>query len=204
MKRIFYLTAVIALFCNVATGQKVKFGIKAGLNISQFTGDIEKNNFKSGLNAGVVAEVKFNERFSLQPELLYNRMGNKIIIDSFVGTDYEHREFFDNLDYLSLPVLFKIYVFKGLSIEAGPQISVLTGAKRKVKVEGDGGSGSIEYSSHADYKKTDMALVGGLAYDLPFGLFIQARYLGGISNIITYTDATLKNQTIAFSAGYKF
>lgn len=204
MKKIILSTAILAVLSFSAHAQKIKLGAKAGLNVSQFSGDVLENNFTPGINAGIVAEFKLTSRFSIQPELLYNRQGNKTIINDYYGSELSREKYYEKLDYISLPVLAKIYVFKGLSIELGPQVALLTGAKRKVKYSGYYGNGSLEAPVNALYEKVDFGLAGGIAYDLPLGLFFQARYVGGMSNIVTLPDTTVKNQTISFSAGYKF
>ncbi|MFP9113588.1 porin family protein [Flavobacterium sp. RHBU_3] len=204
MKKIIFTAAILAAMCFSANAQKIKLGVKAGLNISQFTGDVLENNFTPGVNAGFVAEFKLTNWFSLQPELLYNRQGNKTIINEYYGTEVSHEKYFDKLDYISLPVLAKFYIYKGLSIEAGPQIAYLTGAKRKVEYSGYYGDGSLETPVNSEFEKADIGFVSGIAYDLPMGLFFQARYISGILDISATPDIMLNNETIAFSAGYKF
>ena len=76
------ILAVIAIFGISATSQAqlLKLGVKAGPNFSNFSGGISDINYKSrtSFHAGLVAEVKVLENFSVQPELLYSSQGAKV------------------------------------------------------------------------------------------------------------------------------
>ncbi len=82
MKRII-LVAVILLAASVdMQAQMVKFGIKGGLNYANQTGSditITSNNYNkeaiTSYHAGLVAEIKVTDGFSVQPELLYSTKG---------------------------------------------------------------------------------------------------------------------------------
>lgn len=204
MKNLLYAVAIIASASFGANAQKVQFGIKGGLNITKFGGDIDLSDYKTGLQAGAVAEIKFSDKFSLQPELLFNQQGMMYKVNFYDGGLYTRTKIFEKLNYISLPIMAKIYVFKGLSIQAGPQISLLTGAKRKIEFDTEEGNGSIEASVNAQYEKLDLGMAMGVGYDFPFGLFFQGRYVAGISNISAMPDSSLKNKTFNISAGYKF
>ena len=80
----------------------------------------------------------------------------------------------------------KIYLFKILSFELGPQFAF--------KVNDNVDTGDVE--------TFDMQAAGGLGINLPFGLSIETRYVQGFNDIIKNTDA--KNQVIQVGAGFKF
>jgi len=66
------------------------FGVRAGLNISNFKGDVENNSAKIGQQLGIFGEFKISEKFTLQPELVY----------SWQGANFEDGS--DNLGYLNV------------------------------------------------------------------------------------------------------
>ena len=76
MKKIL-LTAAAVFALSYANAQDVKFGAKAGLNLSNFTGDVENTSTKVGFQVGGFAEIKISEKFAVQPELLYSLQGTK-------------------------------------------------------------------------------------------------------------------------------
>ncbi|KAF2518520.1 PorT family protein [Flavobacterium salilacus subsp. salilacus] len=188
MKKLLLSAAAIMAFSVVSHAQEIKFGVKAGLNIADFGGDAETEGSRTGFHAGGLAEFKLTETFSIQPELLYSMQGAKGK-DILTGEEYDLK-----FDYINIPIMAKYYLMEGLSIEAGPQVGFLMSAKAEDEDIKD------------SYKSIDIALNGGVAYDLPMGLFFQARYSAGISDIsdIEGSDDKITNNVISLSVGYKF
>ncbi|RZJ99833.1 MAG: PorT family protein, partial [Flavobacterium sp.] len=75
-------------------------------------------------------------------------------------------------------------------LEAGPQFSFLVNDSAPSVVE--------QYET----KSFDFAAVGGLAFDLTSNIFLQARYVAGLTD--TSKDAKVTNQVIQLSVGLKF
>lgn len=200
MKKIL-LSAVAIFALSVTTTQAqemMRFGAKAGVNIADFGGDAESEGSRTGLHIGVLAEFRLSETFSIQPELLYSMQGAKT--KDLTGEG----EFDTKLDYINIPIMAKYYITEGLSIEAGPQVGFLMSA-------------NWEDEDAKDYYKTiDFALNGGIAYDLPMGVFFQARYSAGLTSIaedveidtglgsVSVSEVDIKNNVISLSVGYKF
>lgn len=72
------------LFCTMAAfaqnDVKVRFGGQVGFNMSKWAGDYEDlygTKFRMGGNAGVLAEIQVNQRWSIQPEFLISMEGTK-------------------------------------------------------------------------------------------------------------------------------
>lgn len=207
MKKVI-LSAIAVMAFGFANAQDVKYGLKGGLNISNFTGDTDGANLKSraGFNVGGFVEIKLSEKFSIQPELLYSTQGTKI---ANIG-DYLDDEFFTgdinfNLSYINVPVMFKYYVAEKFSIEAGPQIGFLTSAKTKTKL--DGFSQTVEDDVKDSFESIDFGLNFGAGYDFTEHFAIGARYNLGLANIAKTEagdDTKLHNSVFSFSAAYKF
>jgi len=206
MKKIILSAALLMAVGFSANAQdNLKFGVKAGVNFATFGGDVEDVDSRTGFHAGVVAEFKLSENFSIQPELMYSQMGAKLDYVDSDGIIQYNVESTSKFDYISLPILAKYYIIEGLSIEAGPQIGFLVSAKQEDKISGIGEQSSdVKEGS----KSIDFGLAGGLAYDLPIGVFFQARYYAGIANIAEEGDSNedfdVKNMGVQLSIGYKF
>ena len=193
MKRILLLTGI--LFCINLNAQSSKreegitFGIKGGLNVSDFSGDIKNNTFRTSVHLGVFSEIMISDNFSLQPELLYSGQGySGRVLPGFSRSKY---------DYINFPVLAKIYIAKKISIEAGPQIGFLVSAKEKT---------SDDKITIPNQKTVDFGLNLGLAYDLKNGVFFQTRYNLGLSNINSGSNVNAfkyTNSVIQVSVGIK-
>ena len=193
MKKILLLTGILFWINLNAQSSKreegITFGIKGGLNVSDFLGDIKNNTFRTSVHLGVFSEIMISDNFSLQPELLYSGQGySGRVLPGFSRSKY---------DYINFPVLAKIYIAKKISIEAGPQIGFLVSAKEKT---------SDDKINIPNQKTVDFGLNLGLAYDLKNGVFFQTRYNLGLSNINSGSNVNAfkyTNSVIQVSVGIK-
>ena len=205
MKNFLTTLLAIASFTLInAQESDIRFGAKAGLNISDLTGDdadLIGYDSKTGFHIGAVVEIPISDTFAFQPELLFSTQGGK--------GEESGAEFISSINYLSIPLMAKLYVAEGLSLQAGPQISIMVSAEDTLKASIDTGFGEINIDESVDakddYKTIDLGLNFGLGYQLEMGLFLDARYNLGLTNIADYLGAsTLKNSVFQISLGYKF
>jgi hypothetical protein len=111
------LTIVSILGFTLAIAQEFKYGLKAGLNLSNFLGDAEENFIKIGFQVGGFAEIKISNKFAVQAELLYSEQGAK---DKFSENFFSYsfkREDVIKLNYLNLPVIAKFYATEKFYVE---------------------------------------------------------------------------------------
>ncbi len=188
MKKIILTAAAIFAF-GLANAQEVKFGIKAGLNLSNVTGDVDGASTKVGFQAGGLVEIKVSDKFAVQPELLYSLQGAKV--------DEEGTEVDFNLSYLNIPVMAKYLVSDKFSLEAGPQVGFLMSAKAKA----EGASVDVKDA----FESIDFGLNIGAGYDATENINIGVRYGFGLSNIAKDSEGEkIKNSNIAIAVAYKF
>jgi hypothetical protein len=192
MKKLFFLTLALCTLL-VANAQKskrdegIKLGIKGGLNVANLMGDVEDVAIRTSIHAGLVAEIIVNDKFSIQPELLYSGQGASVT--STGGGRIK-------LDYITLPVLAKFPIANHLSLETGPQVGFLVSGKYKTNDSND----KIE-----DTKTIDFGLNAGLNYELNNGVFFQARYNLGLTDVgIAGDNNRASNAVIQFSIGKLF
>ena len=209
-KFIFTITTLLTIGFT-AHSQEINYGIKAGLNLADFGKDAEHTNVKPGFTAGVLAEIKFTENFAVQPEIVYSQQGSELVYNIFFGDKLGTKDVYTaKIGYINIPITVKYYIIEGLSIQAGPQIGFLVSAKDKAKHSNyydDTENETLELDSKDLYKKIDFSIVGGIGYDLPIGLFLQARYSYGLTDINDDPEADgvkISNNVISFSVGYKF
>ncbi|MFD2562170.1 porin family protein [Aquimarina rubra] len=184
-----------------AQEEKIRFGAKAGLNLSSITGDFtDELSMRTSFHVGALVEIPLSDKFALQPELMYSAQGAKYEFSEPGFTD----ESTIKLDYLNIPVMAKFYPVEGFSIQAGPQLGVLLSAKDK-------GEDSIGGEYDDDIKEfissIDLGLNFGVGYQLEAGIFFEGRYNLGLTDINdenTSDDFSQRNSTIQFSVGYKF
>ncbi len=225
------------MLCSVFTfSQEIKFGAKVGLNLSNLRGDyptgIDEHNSKSGFHIGGFAEYEINDKFTLQPELLFSTQGNTYDYKDYYGggSYYDGADYNLKLNYLNLPVILKYKIIEKLSIDFGPQIGYLMSAKTKIDVTEDSRDPSQNYSVEIDMlndgiynfggttvqgkasaNRLDFSLNLGASYDITEKIFLQGRYNFGLSTVDknstngTSTNSwNMKNSVFQLSAGYRF
>lgn len=172
--------SILILLLLTAGAVNAQFGIKGGANFSNVDGEIGNMELdtKISYHIGAFYEISLNSSFSFQPEAIF----------SVQGADVDSNHALDEIDlkYLNIPMLLKVYLTPSVSIEAGPQFSYLIDDNLKnVKTE--------------DF---DFALAGGISVYLTNTLFIQGRYVHGLSEFSK--DAEVKNKNIQLSLGLHF
>ena len=178
---------------TLSNAQETRFGVKGGLNLSNFTGEAN-NKIRASFHVGGFAEIKVIERLAIQPELLYSSQGARYRVD---GTSDSGRAY--KLDYINIPVLAKFYVTKEFTVEAGPQIGFLVSAKDEDQDIKDA------------FKGTDYGFNFGAGYNFTDNISVGLRYTVGISSLIdrdyddfgSYFDSS-KNSNLQLSLAYKF
>jgi long-subunit fatty acid transport protein len=206
MKKIILTAAAVFAF-SFANAQDVKFGAKAGLNISSITGDnTEDVSSKIGFQVGGFAEIKISDKFAIQPELLYSAQGAKskyseVVPDlgTFTG------KFTQKLAYLNIPVMAKYYVTEGFSLEAGPQLGFLLSAESEQTDSFEGDSVTETTDNKKDFNSTDFGFNLGAGYDVTENINLGLRYSIGLNNIVKENGSdSNSNSNLAFAVGYKF
>lgn len=195
MKKLIFV-ALLALI-SITTFSQAKFGVKAGLNVANLTGD-DTDDVDARISGvfGVFAKVSISETIAFQPEVLYSMQG-ATGSEVYEGTNVDVTM---KLDYINIPLMMKFYVADGFSFNAGPQVGFLASAKAKAEAQGV----SAEEDIKDQLKGIDFGLNFGVGYDLPMGLGVDLRYNLGLSNVFDTDEAEAKNGVLQFTASYSF
>ncbi|HSJ11580.1 MAG TPA: porin family protein [Gillisia sp.] len=205
-----FLAIAIGIFGLTATmnaQESVMFGAKGGVNFSTFRGD--GNNAwndpsgRTSFHLGLLAEIPMSERFSIQPEVLYSGQGYDIA-NRNNADDIEFQ-----LDYINVPVIAKVYVFEGLALEAGPQVSFLVKSEIDYKPSSVN-SGDVNLNSD-QFNTVDFSVAMGASYKFRGGFFVNGRYNIGLTDIYddsfaggTFAGSNAKNSVIQAGVGFMF
>ena len=187
MKKIFLLMAGIAVFS--AVNAQVKYGVKAGLNLANVTGDIDNTKMKAGFNVGAFAKVGLTESLSLQPELVFSAQGAKI---KYAEQGISH-DIKTNLSYVNVPVLLQYNTASGFFAETGPQFGFLLSAK--AKAEGD------KEDVKDSFKSLDLDWAFGAGFLTKSNVGVNARFNLGLGNIADNTDGDFKVRNSVIQVG---
>lgn len=174
MKRNLFLLAIITLFNLSAKAQKINYGLTLGANISKIKGTGIQNNYTAGWFAGGFARIPLQDKWDLQPELIYNTVNsnsNSEFIDAYNINGNPNASSQIKLNYISLPVLIDYKVSKLFTIDAGPQYSFLVYDNENLLLG----------SKANAFKDSDLGIVGGVQLNLNNVRFF-ASYVWGLTN----------------------
>lgn len=184
-------------FSDKGSGFLMKYGVKAGLNMTSMTNDMK---FDPGFGMGVGFRVggflnmrwgyrtenssKGTGLWGFQPELMYSYQS--------VKTDADYVK----MNYIAVPLLLKVYPTTALSIEVGPELSYLISTSPSTMAVG---GAEIKVG---DCKGMNVGLAAGLAYDFEMGLTVGARYTYGFTDMAK--NLKWKNSNIQVTVGWMF
>ncbi|WP_299436042.1 porin family protein [uncultured Aquimarina sp.] len=198
MKRNSFLLIIVILSFVSINAQKLsdedplyaRAGFKGGVNYSSIIGDADGTDARVRVHLGVVVEYPISSKFFLQGELLYSAQGYKLDV-----ADQEQKI---SLNYISLPIIAKIYVTESISLETGPQFGLLANVGNEDIADDD--------PFFDSFNSFDISWGVGAGYKLESGLFFQLRYNLGLSNIndTSIIDVTNQNSVAQLSIGYLF
>lgn len=179
------------------TAFAVKYGVKAGVNLSTMSNSMSFDpgfGMGAGVRVGGFVNMRWGQRtenslpgtglWGFQPEIMYS--------NEAVSTDAGDVR----MNFISVPLLLKIYPTTGFSIEVGPEFSYLiatspediTVDKNIIKV--------------GDCSGMNIGVAAGLAYDFDFGLTLGARYTYRFADMAK--NLKWKSNNIEISAGWMF
>ncbi|MFL0353013.1 porin family protein [Xanthomarina sp. GH4-25] len=170
MKNLILAIACVAISLPTFSQVKVRPGLRLGLNASNIT-----NHYNServfGLNGAVFVNIHLANFYELQPELTYSNQGFNGVQHRYVGSFDPLITSSDsdvNTHYLGLGIANKFYVVPNLGLHfiVGPSLEF-----------------NISDNSYYDITPVDLSLFGGIGYEFPMGLGIEARYKQGIVDV---------------------
>lgn len=193
------MVAVITVLTIGATQVKaqekpVTFGVKAGVNLSTFGGDMKNTKSTFKYQVGITADIALTNNLYVLTGLDFQTKGSKYSPKSAPNIKY-------NPMYLSIPAHlgYKFELLPGtkLVINAGPYIAYGIGGKAK----GDGNSEKIFGDNR--FKRLDYGVGGGIGFE--FGKFcVNGGYDLGLANVSDVKGNKIKNRNAYLTLGYKF
>jgi len=203
MKKLFLLAAVLLISITTFAQLRISGGPKLGLNLANVTNS-DGGKIRPGVQIGGFLNLRFTDLFAFQPELLYSMQGTKfkgVDAVNYTGNTMDATAIF-KLNYIHLPLMFKVYPINNFYLEAGPQFSVMF--KSTITLKAGGSSASEDMDELM--RKGDVGLGFGTGYETDLGLTLGIRYNIGLLGIFKDIDASdnSKNSVIQLALGWKF
>jgi len=180
MKRSIFLPVLFFLFALSANSQSVNYGLSLGANLTSIKGNGLNNSYYAGFIAGVFARKELNEKWNVQPEIIFNYANSKKT-DNFLSyynyNGYANADAQIRLNYLSVPILFGYNLNKHFTINAGPQYSFLVYDDEDLVIA----------SKAVAFKRNDFGAVAGFQLRVENIRFF-ANYVFGLLNVNNIDD----------------
>ena len=159
------------VFFTQAAMAQFHLGIKGGANITKVQGKAFRDEFRYGYHLGGFAEIGLSEKFTIQPEVLFNEY--KQDTASSFNAVYDLKSNLSNikLNYLTIPILLNYNASKILSLQAGPQFGILMNQNVTV----------VENGKEA-FKNGAFSMLGGVQLKFS-GFRVYGRYALGLTNL---------------------
>ena len=228
MKKIFIIAAMAVAAITTANAQEFKVGAKAGFLLSSvsspkhsetvagFTETVKFNSaFKPGFHFGAFIEYGFNEKIWVEAGVDYAFQGAKL--KSIESTGDLKVNFKSSSKWatqqINIPLWFK-YDINGFRPKVGVNLGFLTKAKIEAELENNTDPNEKVSYSLTPNKKFDFGLGFGAEYNLPMGLFFDATFNLGLTELSNkeyskdgetlLPSMKFKNRVIQIGVGYKF
>ena len=187
------ITLTICLFCvtKFTVAQGLHFGLKAGANLQKINGVPFKDKFAFGYQAGAFAAIGITSKFGIQPEVLFSSANSDTATQFSTVYGFKKADKI-KLNYLDIPVLLNLKVAQFITIQAGPQFSMMFNKNESLLKNGE-----------TAFKKGNVSAVAGLQINLT-KFKIYGRYVAGLSNLNNINNADeWKNKNIQVGIGFK-
>lgn len=185
---------IVAVLILQSASAQFRIGAKVGTNIVKIDGISFKDQFKYGYHLGGFMEIGLSndKKFSLQPEILLNQYATTV--DSSYKSVYKNvfssGQSKVKLNYISFPILLNYKLIGPISLQAGPQFSVLMDQSRTLLQNGGDA-----------FKKGDFSMIGGAQVRIA-KIYVTGRYVVGLNNINDIDNKDKwKSQAIQLSVG---
>jgi len=195
MKKIIVFLLIATTYAAVSSAQKIHVGAKLGANLGKIDGESFKQEYNLSYLVGAYVDLGIGKNWGIEPELLFSQTnatldsGWKAIYANAPSSVFGSKAHFT---YLSVPILLNLNAGKLLTLQLGPQFSILMNKDDKLTTN----VGNA-------VKSGDLAAVLGARVNLG-ALNVFGRYNIGLSKINDLgDDQKWKNEAIQLGIGLR-
>lgn len=193
MKKVVLAVMAFSFIAVTSQAQGVRLGAKLGANFNKVTGKSFSEEYDLSYHVGGFLEIDFSKKLGIQPEVYFNQATTTRTsgFDAFYQENPNANTKI-KLNYLSIPVLLRYNVGRIVTLQAGPQFSILMNNDNTLLQNG------------ADaFKDGDLAMAAGLTLNLKM-LRVYGRYNVGLNNINDIDNQDKwKNQQLQLGLGLR-
>jgi len=191
-KQIFFAALLILFIGGRLQAQGFHLGFKGGANLLKIDGKEWNEEFSFGYHIGGFAEINFNKKWGIQPEVLWSQNAYKLVNNFEQLIPQTFQDVNVKIDYLQIPLLLTYRPIKLISFQLGPQFGILMNQEK-----------NLLQNTGSAFKSGDLSLLAGAQLNL-LGLRVGGRYVVGLNNIGDITTQTdWKSQGWQLYVGFK-
>ena len=204
-----YLLLLVKLLIIIPASGQFRFGMQGGINMTtlieqNYNHDYASNFYKTGFNAGPVAEFIAGEHISVKTALIFETKGTKgtIRLDTIVA------DVGTSLLYLDIPLFITGRINAGkliLFVQAGPYAGLGLWGKATAETPDRSISRDIKWGSGTDdeFKRIDLGIMTGAGVEWN-KFFLDLSFGFGLANIfpVREIDYNIHHRMISLSLGY--
>lgn len=162
----FMIVAILALNTSSVFSQ-FSFGLKGGFSAVNVLVKDKKEGFdyssyykwKPSYHIGFKADYSLSKRSFIIGEFIFSDKGSNVNNDNL------------HLYYIHIPIMYRFEVGNKISVEIGSDFGILLSSKYKYPVEDE-------------YRKTDLGIGAGAAYNITDELSVSIRFTRSISSVL--------------------
>lgn len=165
-----FLFSFFSLMSAQVNAQHFTGGVRAGMSMSQISGDDLSGFHKLGAYAGGYVQWRFvsNDRWALQPELDFNMKGSSTYLKADRNGNVIGQKYVLSLYYLEVPLLVKFRPVKGFEVELGPSFGVLFAENER--------DANGKMPSRVPFRFCDFSALAGVSYLIKEHYGLSFRY----------------------------
>lgn len=190
-----FIAAVVSFTKGIAQ-ENVSIGPIVGANFSKLAGNTIYNDWKTGATLGIFINYSGENRFGVNGQLLYSRMGGKSPNNASKG----------HLDYIQIPIMGTYYL-NGRGNKLRPKVMLGPYIGFLVKATNESGVSINPQGTGQPYKGIDAGAAMGLGFNYSIGrkiwLNADLRYNLGLAQVMNVI-ADVHNRSWGVNVGLSF
>lgn len=190
-----FIAAVVSFTKGIAQ-ENVSIGPIVGANFSKLAGNTIYNDWKTGATLGIFINYSGENRFGVNGQLLYSRMGGKSPNNASKG----------HLDYIQIPIMGTYYL-NGRGNKLRPKVMLGPYIGFLVKATNESGVSINPQGTGQPYKGIDAGAAMGLGFNYSIGrkiwLNADLRYNLGLAQVMNVI-ADVHNRSWGINVGLSF
>jgi hypothetical protein len=168
-----FLAAAILLGISLlGNAQRFHGGVMAGGVASQVQGDTYSGFYKLGIYGGAFVSFDLGKISTLQMEMEFIQKGSRDNADPEKG---KYTSYLLRLNYIEVPLVYQVKIYKGFSFEIGPAMDVLVSSYEAYD--------DMQVENTVPLRPVTLNALAGISYEIIPKLKLDFRFIMSLTSI---------------------